>query len=141
MKYSDTRITARYQETDKMGIIHHSVYPVWFEAARTDFIKACGHSYSLLEKKGLMLPLISLEAEYLNPSYYEDTVIIRSRLKNLSATRMTVSYEVFRADDDKRIISRGSTTHVFTDRDMKPVNAKKKFPEVHEALKKIYEEK
>ena len=25
-------------ETDQMGIVHHSVYPIWFECGRTDFI-------------------------------------------------------------------------------------------------------
>ena len=38
----ETKIVARYAETDQMGIIHHSVYPIWFEAARTEFIKLSG---------------------------------------------------------------------------------------------------
>jgi len=29
------RLKARYAETDQMGVVHHSVYPVWFEVART----------------------------------------------------------------------------------------------------------
>ena len=29
-------VTARYAETDQMGVIHHSVYAVWYELARTD---------------------------------------------------------------------------------------------------------
>ena len=39
---SESKIIVRYQETDQMGIAHHSVYPVWFEVARTDFIKKLG---------------------------------------------------------------------------------------------------
>ena len=31
-----------YYETDKMGIVHHSVYPIWYELARTNFIKEIG---------------------------------------------------------------------------------------------------
>ena len=26
-----TKILPRYAETDKMGIIHHSVYAIWYE--------------------------------------------------------------------------------------------------------------
>lgn len=44
-----SKITVRYAETDQMGIAHHSNYPVWFEVARTDFIKASGISYSEVE--------------------------------------------------------------------------------------------
>ncbi len=28
---ASTQIRARYAETDQMGIIHHAVYPVWYE--------------------------------------------------------------------------------------------------------------
>ena len=63
---SQSKITVRYAETDKMGIVHHSNYPVWFEIARTDFIKALGVPYSVLEEKGLMLPLIGLSCRYIN---------------------------------------------------------------------------
>jgi acyl-CoA thioester hydrolase len=134
LKYTDTVITARYQETDMMGIIHHSVYPVWFEAARTDLIKSFGYSYSSLEKMGLMLPLIKLEVEYLLPSYYEDEIIIKSSIKELTKTRLTVSYELYRIGDEKTILNRGTTIHVFTDRELRPVNIQKKFPEVYGSL-------
>ena len=56
-KINRLHITARYAETDMMGIIHHSVYPVWFEAARTNMIRSIGITYSQLEKDGIMLPL------------------------------------------------------------------------------------
>ncbi len=44
-------VEVRYAETDQMGIAHHSNYAVWFEVARTDFIKAVGISYTDVEKK------------------------------------------------------------------------------------------
>lgn len=42
---TETKIITRYSETDQMGIIHHSIYAVWFEAGRTDFFKKIGISY------------------------------------------------------------------------------------------------
>ena len=48
-----------YAETDQMGIVHHSVYPIWLKR-RTDFIKHYGIAYNELEELGLMLPLIKL---------------------------------------------------------------------------------
>ena len=50
----ETKIVARYAETDQMGIIHHSVYPIWFEAARTEFIKLSGITYTQLEQQGVI---------------------------------------------------------------------------------------
>jgi len=48
-------VEVRYAETDQMGIAHHSNYAVWFEVARTDFIKAAGISYTDVEKEGSSL--------------------------------------------------------------------------------------
>ena len=47
-------VEVRYAETDQMGIAHHSNYAVWFEVARTDFIKAAGISYTDVEKEGMI---------------------------------------------------------------------------------------
>lgn len=53
---SKTELIVRYAETDQMGIVHHSVYPIWFEAGRTDYMEKEGYPYSRIEEEGLMLP-------------------------------------------------------------------------------------
>jgi acyl-CoA thioester hydrolase len=144
LKQIDVIITARYQETDKMGVIHHSVYPIWFEVARTELIRSCGYPYSELEKNGLMLPLFRLEADYKHPAYYEDQLNVGCGICELSRTRLTLSYEIYRLSDqreEKNLISRGYTHHAFTDNRLKPVNIQKEFPEVYEALYSFYHEK
>ena len=50
MIYSMTEIEARYQETDKMGVIYHGNYATWFEVARTDYIRKLGFSYADMER-------------------------------------------------------------------------------------------
>lgn len=47
---SKSIVNVRYAETDKMGIVHHSVYPIWFELARTDLSKEAGFPYSKMEE-------------------------------------------------------------------------------------------
>ncbi|MEG0230260.1 MAG: thioesterase family protein, partial [Oscillospiraceae bacterium] len=69
-----TKIVARYAETDQMGVVHHSVYPIWYEVARTEFIKHIGISYSQMEKMGVMTPLAHLQCDYKNATKYEDEV-------------------------------------------------------------------
>ena len=42
----DARV--RYAECDPMGYVHHTVFPVWFEMARTELLRrlhARGHSH------------------------------------------------------------------------------------------------
>ena len=65
---TESKITVRYAETDKMGIVHHSVYAVWFEVGRTDFIRQAGMPYSVMEQKGIMTPLSSLTCQFYLPA-------------------------------------------------------------------------
>lgn len=42
-------------EIDKMGIVHHSNYPRWFEIGRGDFLKKAGIPSSTINKQGFYL--------------------------------------------------------------------------------------
>jgi acyl-CoA thioester hydrolase len=58
-------IVPRYAETDKGGVVHHSVYPVWFEMGRTELLRANGLAYKDLEKAGIFFVVVEQE----NPKY------------------------------------------------------------------------
>ena len=64
MIYSMTEIEARYQETDKMGVIYHGNYATWFEVAHTDYIRKLGFSYADMEKEGIISPVVDLQVQY-----------------------------------------------------------------------------
>lgn len=132
-KINKLSITARYAETDMMGIIHHSVYPVWFEAARTNFIKSTGITYSELEKQGIMLPLSELSCKYLLPLHYEDEVIVETRVSKLSFAKIEFSYRVLHNGE---VTAQGMTVHGFVDsKTFRPVSLKKVKPDLYEILK------
>ena len=40
-----TRIEVRYPDCDRMGIVHHAVYPIWYEMARMDFFRELGFPF------------------------------------------------------------------------------------------------
>lgn len=136
---SKTKLTVRYQETDQMGIVHHSVYPIWFECGRTDFIKRVGITYSQMEEEGVRLPLRSLKCNFFYPSYYEDEIIVKTRIIDLTPTRITFYYEVFRRGLFKRIVT-GETEHVWVNNELKPVNMRKYKPDLFGILNSIFSE-
>ena len=130
MKISKTELTVRYAETDQMGIVHHSVYPIWYEAGRTDYIKMFGISYTEMEAAGVMMPLINLTCHYGIPAKYEDVVVVETRATKLSAAKMVLYYEVKRKSDGV-LLGSGTTEHCFVDsKTFKPINVKKKLPEL-----------
>ena len=71
---TNTNIVVRYQETDRMGIVHHSVYPIYYEQARTDYIKQTGFKYSDFEKMGLYTPLYDMYSKFMKSITYEDEI-------------------------------------------------------------------
>ncbi len=123
--YVDIPLTVRYAETDRMGIVHHSNYPVWFEVGRTEFIKQNGISYSDIEKKGILLPLLELKCRFISSSTYEDKIIVRTSIKSYTKTRLNFFYEIFKESNMESPITTGETVHVWTTPNLRPVNLQK----------------
>jgi acyl-CoA thioester hydrolase len=133
MIISETNLVARYAETDRMGIVHHSNYPIWFEIGRTDFIKKLGFNYSKIEEEGILLPLTGLKCSFKSPARYEDELIVRTRVIKMSCVRLTFGYEVLKKEDMSLVVS-GETLHAWTDKNLKPLNISKKMPELYVIL-------
>jgi acyl-CoA thioester hydrolase len=130
---TETTFTARYAETDQMGIVHHSNYTIWFEAGRTDFLKKAGASNTAIEARGVLLPLYGMNCQYKSPEKYEDEIMVVTMLKKVSRVRLCFSYQVFNAVDHK-LLATGETMHAWTDRALKPVDAEKAVPDDYSML-------
>lgn len=133
---SKSMVNVRYAETDKMGIVHHSVYPIWYELARTDLSKLAGFSYAKMEEVGIMTPLVELNCKYYSPAYYDDDLIVTATVSKLSPVKVVFSYEVYKEGSDKPI-NTGYTVHALVNKDMKPINVKKLYPEIYSILEKM----
>ena len=44
----ETTIRVRYAETDRMGLLHHANYLIYFEQARTDLLRGQGFAHEPL---------------------------------------------------------------------------------------------
>lgn len=131
---SKSKIIVRYAETDKMGIVHHSVYPIWYEVARTDLSKLAGFPYAKMEEAGVITPLVGLQCKFIKPAYYDDELTVTACISKLTPARVEFSYEVYKGDE---LINIGSTTHALVDKNMKPINTKKLYPEIYTSLEKM----
>jgi acyl-CoA thioester hydrolase len=127
---NETKLNVRYAETDKMGIVHHSKYYVWFEVARDEFISKLNITYKEIEDMGIMMPLIETHCKYLEGAKYGDEIIIKTSIEQLTGVKVVFKYEVFRASDDK-ILAKGSTVQAFvSSNEFKIINIKRKYPEL-----------
>ncbi len=130
-----TKLTVRYAETDKMGVVHHAVYPVWFEVARTDYIKAIGMSYAKMEEDGVMLPVVGITCRYRQPARYDDEITVVTKITRLNAARIEFSYEALLPDGEAAC--EGTSSHAFVDAEtFKPINFAKRCPEFFSVIEK-----
>ena len=73
-----TAIPVRYAETDKMAVVYHANYLLYFEDARTRFLEELGYPYARIEQAGYMSPVVSFEVRYGEPLRYGDVAIVRT---------------------------------------------------------------
>ncbi|MCX7709468.1 MAG: acyl-CoA thioesterase [Clostridia bacterium] len=131
----DTCFTARYAETDQMGIVHHSNYPIWFEAGRTEFFRNASIPNSQIEAMGILLPLTHMDCSFMSPAKYEDEIIVKTRIRSMTCARIEFDYQIFNSEYD-RLLATGSTSHAWTDKSLIPLNIKKLQPEIWLLLEK-----
>ena len=112
-----TRVRVRYAETDRMGVVYYANYFVWFEVARTDWLRETGWSYREMEADGVSLPVIEAHCDYRQPSHYDDDIEIRTRATLLSPVRVRFDYEVLRGDS---LLTVGHTVHAAVDATGRP---------------------
>jgi acyl-CoA thioester hydrolase len=112
---SELDIRVRYAETDQMRVAHHASYLVWFEAGRTEYIRARGRSYAQLEEDGWLLVVIEAHCRYRHPARYDDVLTLRTRLRDLGPARLSFGYDLVRATDGV-VLADGWTVHAAVDR-------------------------
>jgi acyl-CoA thioester hydrolase len=107
---SRVEVEVRYAETDQMGVVHHAVYPIWLELARTRLCERTGYHYGDIEKLGYRLMVTGLTLDYRGPARYGDTVSVTCRIVRLGSRGLSFGYEVTRGE--KRL-AKGTTDHVW----------------------------
>ena len=95
----------RYAETDQMGVVHHANYLVYLEESRTSLMRERGCSYAELEREGWALPVRRAQLRYRAPAYYEQELVVRTRVGRVGNASITFESEVVRPSDGVLVAS------------------------------------
>jgi len=117
--FVETTFHVRYAETDAMGLVHHSVYAVWFEEARSEFLRQRGANYAEVEAAGYFFIVTHIEARFHTPARYGHAVTVRTWMEEARSRGFAFGYEVRHADTGQRLVS-GRTKHICVDRQGRP---------------------
>lgn len=124
MIHTISHIRVRYAETDRMDVVYHSNYLVWFETARILMLDEIGIPYLEIEARGLRLPVLTATAEYKSPARFDDRLEIHLFMREKPRARFRFEYEVRRGDT---LLATGTTSHGFMDTNGKGLRPPEEF--------------
>jgi acyl-CoA thioester hydrolase len=106
-------LRVRYCDTDCSGVVYHARYLDYFEWGRTELLRSAGWAYSTLEQEGFALVVTEARVRYLLPAYYDEELMVDSRVVGHSGARLQIDYELRRGQE---LLATGATTLGCVDR-------------------------
>jgi acyl-CoA thioester hydrolase len=132
----ETKLRVRYAETDKMGVVYHSNFVIWFEVGRVELLRQLGFQYSEMESQdNCHIPVVDLRVRYKAPAQYDDEIVVRTQIKNVRSSLLHFSYEVFR-EADRALLATGETMHIIVDNKLERKALPEKYMQAFNGLKR-----
>lgn len=107
-----TEVRVRFAETDAQGIVHNSVYLVWFELARVEYLERYAGGYPALRAKGVEAFVTEAHVRYREPARFDDRLTVHASCRDVRGARFQFMYEIERAGTP---IAEGETHHAVVD--------------------------
>ena len=118
--FVETPISVRYAETDRMGIVYHANYLVWFEVGRVAWCRAKGFQYAEMESVDKRLMVVAeAGCRYKSPARFGEDVLVRTFLAKATDRVIRYRYEI-RGKKSGKLLATGETAHIVTAPDMRP---------------------
>lgn len=92
-------IRVRYNETDAMGLLHHSNYLTYFELGRTELFRAQGGSYRRMEELGMFFVVASITVRFRRPARYDEILTLTTEISRQSPAKLEHHYVLTRESE------------------------------------------
>ncbi len=123
------KIRIYYHDTDCGGVVYYANYLKYLEEARSEYFEERGLIIKDMLKDGIGFVVARQEIDYKSPSFYGDTLEVKTRVTDASLTRVNFEYDIVK--DSGQLVASAKTVMVFVDKTLKP----KRIPE--DILKKL----
>ncbi len=102
-----------YPDTDKMGTVHHSNYPKYYETARWELFRSIGIPYQTVEKAGYMLPVIRMNFKFIKTVQYDALLRVKTTLKAIKGVRIWFTYKLY--NEQNELVNEAETELAFVE--------------------------
>jgi acyl-CoA thioester hydrolase len=108
------QIRVRYFETDRMGLLHHANYLVYFEQGRIELLRSLGWSYKDLEDQGYLLVVVRFQIRYRSTARCDDLLTLKTTVARTTPVKIEHRYELTR---DGVLVAEAESTLACIDRE------------------------
>ncbi|WP_283789567.1 acyl-CoA thioesterase [Bermanella sp. WJH001] len=102
-------IQPRFSDTDALGHISNTAFPVWFEEARTPLFEMY---HPTLDVKSWPLIIARIELDLLAQTYWGGDVDIKTYISKLGSSSCEVTHEAWQKD---KMVAKGKAVMIYFD--------------------------
>ena len=132
MLITETKLESRYPDCDRMGVVHHAVWPVWYEAARIEWLEKAGYPFELSQKLHVNPAMVDLSMQYKAALGYPETVSITVKPELVAPKKLALTYELRKADG--ALAGTARSFHIWTGPDNRSYDMAANLPEIYAKL-------
>ena len=110
-----SEVRVRFAETDAQGVAHNSVYLVWFEVARVEYLARHAHGYQALRDQGIESFVTEANVRYGVPARFDDQLRVHTRCLDVRGARFRFEYAIERVSEPALAVADGWTAHATVD--------------------------
>ena len=132
MLITETKIESRYPDCDRMGVVHHAVWPVWYEAARIEWLEKAGYPFELSQELHVNPAMVDLSMQYKAALSYPETVTITVKPELVAPKKLALTYELRKTDG--ALAGTARSFHIWTGPDNRSYDMAANLPEIYAKL-------
>ena len=88
MKHHSMNIRVYYEDTDLGGVVYYANYLRFIERARSEWIRDLGiDQIKMRNEQKAIFVVTKIKADYLTPAYFDDVLLVDTRIKVVSPVR------------------------------------------------------
>ena len=93
-------IRVYYEDTDLGGIVYYANYLRFIERARSEWIRDLGiDQIKMRNEEKVIFVVTKIKADYLSPAYFDDVLMVDTRIKVVSPVRAYFYQNIFRKEE------------------------------------------
>ena len=101
-----------YGDTDAGQVVYYANYFRWFESGRREIMRSLDISYTALDKRGVITPVVEAHCNYFHPARYDDIIVVETRISEVKEKSVKFEQRIYRKKD-KKLLASGYTINVF----------------------------